>query len=176
MGRPHLFAIRFVWYCVLRMLWLGKRRPSRMARNGRPIDPLFADDELLFVRCSKGDFFENGNFKPSSVRVPGQSANREKYPKPRDILLPGSLEGMLRWIFYGIVEISYSAVPRQKLAGDKRIFIFAFEHDPTEENYAHSELRAKEGDLVTVKVTEKVKKLMKTDMAFKMRLRVNPLL
>ena len=58
-------------------------------------------------------------------------------------------------------------------------FSFTAEHDPLEDNYSHSELRVYKNGIreqAKKKINSQVKKKYRTDMAFRTRLVVRPLI
>jgi hypothetical protein len=106
--------------------------PDELRACGRACDPNFDPQENLFLR------FQNqagGRIEPTDVRCPDQSVNRGKYSKPEWVLLPSFPE-------WGIGCIKVADVPTRLLKGDGTPVHFQVEHDPQEDNYAHSEIRA----------------------------------
>ncbi len=67
--------------------------------------------------------------------MPAFSVNREKYSTATDVILnhPDN----------GILAFRVADIPQKLLALDSRSFHFGVEHDPEEQNYAHSEVRAR---------------------------------
>lgn len=62
--------------------------PARLLRAGRPEDQDFSPDERLFRAVAAGrDISPEGKLLPSAVPFPDASFNREKYSKPRDVLI-----------------------------------------------------------------------------------------
>jgi hypothetical protein len=107
--------------------------PVRLLRQDRPPNPDFPPSERLFRRIHPGHFTE-GQVLPAAIPFPEFSVNREAYSLPADVLLnhPG----------FGIFAFRVNDVPRRLESSDNRVFTFAVEHDPLEENYAHSVVRS----------------------------------
>jgi hypothetical protein len=119
-----------------------------MLRNGRPGDPVFASDELLYFRCrldgtetfTAADGTPNRRVRPANIHFPDQSVNRQKYSRAWYVLLPNAEAGSKDWICWGIVRVSVSALPpAQQTAGDVH-YAFTVEHDPLDDNFGHAEL------------------------------------
>lgn len=113
-------------------------RPDRMYRHDRPVDPEFLPSELLYYRiavtgpvgsCPDG----------VDIRLPEDSVNRGKYSEPTDVLFPD-------YFHLGVAEFPVSKIPAPRSftdqQGNSRGYELKVEHDPKEDNYAHSELRA----------------------------------
>jgi hypothetical protein len=80
------------------VLWRGRRCPPRMRRNGRNVEPVFADNERLYMRCQAEWVDELGRIKPAYVHFPDQSVNRARFSKFYDVLLPmDSIAGSETW-------------------------------------------------------------------------------
>jgi len=129
-----------------------------MYRNNRLVDPNFQKDERLYYRCQEDFFDEKGNIVGSSIKFPTCSVNRGKYSKPEDVLLPDYLN-------WGIVEFQVGNIPAQLKTPDGKEFDFKVEHDPTEENYSHSEIRTYKDGLIpktNKQVADSVKKSFRT--------------
>ncbi len=106
---------RYLRYLLGRCLWLPGDRPQRMYRYGRQIDQEFAPEEALFLRC-KEEHVKDGEFAMSAIGFPDQSVNRGKHSKPGDVLIPdGKHDHSKHWIFYGIIEFSVSAIPKNTI-------------------------------------------------------------
>jgi hypothetical protein len=111
-----------------------------MLRNGRDVEPNFSPEESLYFRC-KLDWLEDGRIKPASIRFPDQSVNRERFSKVSDVLFPDSSSESRGWIHWGVARVQVRDVPDEiSSAGGVRC-TFTVEHDPEEDNFAHSELR-----------------------------------
>ena len=105
-----------------------------MYRRGRPVDSHFEPTEKLYRRC-QGDHIVGDRVLPQAFRAPDFSVNRGKYSQPEDVLMP-SYE---RW---GVVSFQVKDVPARILSAGGAKFEFGIVHDPEEDNYSHSEVRA----------------------------------
>lgn len=144
---------RWIAYWLKRVFcWLGKERPRRLLWRGRPIDPDSGPDELLYARWGKRHVRE-GRLDASVVRFPDQSVNRQKHSKPLDVLLPEpSDKSTKKRIYWGVFKFPVHAVLPSIEQDGEVICTFRVEHDPTEHNYAHSEIRVyREGQRITKK-------------------------
>ena len=105
--------------------------PIRLLRQGRAPDPDFLPSERLFRRAPPDALAENRPLE-TAITFPDFSVNREKYSLPGDLLVdhPG----------FSILAFEVRDIP-PKLGADAREFTFRVEHEPMEENYAHSEVR-----------------------------------
>ena len=120
--------------------------PERMRRNGRPVDPNFPDDEPLYMRC-KAEFIQGNRLSPLVIQgtgfphMPDQSVNRGKYSEPGDVLIPS-------WPGWGIAGFQVADVTFKISMPDpdNRSYRFQVLHTPEEENYAHSEIGAFNGE------------------------------
>ena len=113
-----------------------------MWRRGRSVDPEFAPEELLYMRCRKSHVKNARLTDVGAIRFPDQSVNRQKYSKPQDVLAPtAACEKSKEWIYWGVVGFSVDSVPSSIMDDDRVICDFNVEHDPLEYNYAHSEIR-----------------------------------
>jgi len=80
-------------------------------------------------------------FTPEGVdiRLPEDSVNRGKYSEPGDVLFPN-------YFHLGVAEFPVSKIPTPRSftdqQGNVKDYELKVEHDPKEENYAHSEVRA----------------------------------
>jgi hypothetical protein len=150
-----------------------------MFRRQREIDPQFAPDERLFLRCTIADCTRsNGTtvVKPSapSLRVLDQSFNRQRYSKVRDVLLPDDTGRSMEWVLCGVAVCTVESIPEQVVDGAGVICNFCVEHDPLEDNYSHTELRAYTDGVRRSAISNKVKKECKTTLALKMSVKVAP--
>lgn len=149
-----------------------------MCRNGRAIDPAFLPSERLYFRFKAGWLDDDGRIKPSYIHFPDQSVNREKYSKPRDVLLPDGSERSRDWILWGVVTVRAGDVPPSMTTDGNVCYQFNVEHAPDDSNYAHSELRVyKENKRETEssKVNKRIKKKYRTILAQKTRVIIQPL-
>lgn len=106
--------------------------PDDMYRKGRPVDPVFLDDECLYIRVSYLDHHNKPNL--TCIRFTEQSANRSKYSKPEWVLLPD----MKDW---GIISIKVKDVRINIKSASGIDFNCDATHQPNEDNYSHSEIR-----------------------------------
>lgn len=113
--------------------------PERLMRNGRPVDNEFKPDEKLYVRCRKADVDEGRLIGGPSIRFPDWSVNRQKYSEAKDVLIPS-------WHRWGVAEFAAGDVPGKLKSDGGPEYAFRIEHDPCEQNYAHSEVRAIKGN------------------------------
>lgn len=108
--------------------------PERMYRQNRDPDPVFLPDEKLFRRFEETNV-EGNRLLPSAISFRGWSVNRGNYSEPEDVLLPA-------WTNQGIAFFCVQDVPPCLCAAGSSVqYDFQVEHDPLEENYAHSEVR-----------------------------------
>lgn len=97
------------------------------------MDPHFEPHEFLYYRISvKGPV----GSRPAGVdiRLPEDSVNRAKYSEPEDVLYPN-------YFHLGVAQFKVGSLPEPRQAGDL-VFRLTVEHDPEEDNYAHSEVRS----------------------------------
>jgi hypothetical protein len=106
--------------------------PEAMRQNDRPPDPIFLPEEELYLRFNS---VEEGKVNPVCLICPDQSVNRAKYSEPEWVLLP-------RWAHWGYGAFRAKEIPQNITSGSGEIHHFRVEHDPKEENYSHSEIRA----------------------------------
>lgn len=113
--------------------------PARLYRNGRSVDSVFAPEERLYLRFPRESYDHiNCGLLPSAIRSPvDQSVNRGKYSDPADVLLP-------HWPDWGIALLEVRDVPKELQS--TITYRIRVEHDPLEDNYAHTEIRAYKGD------------------------------
>jgi len=170
---------RWVWYWLMRLLfWRSAASPSRMLRCGRPLDNEFSPDELLYLRCQFAWLDVNRRLKPANVHFPDQSTNREKFCAAYDVLLPTTVPNSHQWLCWGVVAIRVSDVPTHAETTGGTEMTFTVEHDPIEDNYGHTELRAyKNGrrERNKNKINDLVKKAYRTKFAEGTRIVVRPL-
>ncbi len=135
-----------------------------MYRAGRPVDPDFADDELLYNRCRAVHVAEQ-RLLPEGIKFPDWSVNRSKYSEPDDVLLPSYSD-------WGIVEFKVDSVPKKLISPGEVVFEFKVEHDPVEDNYSHSEVRTYKGGVHNKKIDPNtaVKKQFRQMLSDKTRL------
>jgi hypothetical protein len=111
-------------------------RPARMVRNGRPEDPIFNAEEILFRRYAK-EHFEGDKIVAAFFNFP-PSFNRQKYSEPEDVIFSddGQFDG------WGVLEYR---VDQATLGLEHQSGAFSFfpRHVPEETNYSHTEVRCK---------------------------------
>ena len=135
-------ALRYAMYWVAtRCIWRDDC-PREMLQNGRPPDPDFAGDELLYHRCLKEWVDEDQKILPAYVHFPDQSVNRSKYSRPWHVLVPDGAKGSAEWIYWGIARTTVSAIPGPIETSGGVPYSFSVEHDPLQRNFGHSELSA----------------------------------
>lgn len=82
------------------------------------------------------------DISPLAIRLPNQSANRGKYSLPGSVLLPQHRH-------MGIYAIHVGDIPKKCQSPGGKELEPKIEHEPEDDNYAHSELRVyKDGDRV----------------------------
>lgn len=105
--------------------------PERLKRLGRPADQEFTPQERLFRRVTRYQLIDSdGYVLPPGVPLPDLSVNREKYSQPEDVLI-GHPDAV------AIAAAVVSDIPTA-ISGHE----FRPVHDPEEENYSHTEVRA----------------------------------
>jgi len=171
---------RLVYFFNKQVNWGGKCRPYRMFQEARP-NQIFLGDEVLYFRCRKDWLEPNGNnIKPANIPFPNQSVNRQKYSKPKDVLLPSMEAKTKEWIFWGVARVFVRDIPEdmktQGSAKAKEVsYEFCVVHDPENDNYSHSEIRVKKDGAEVKKVnSQKIKKAYRTDLSFKSKIIIKP--
>lgn len=145
-----------------------------MYRGGRPLDPSFLPEELLYHRFkSYGYDEEPAGTAPEllvleAMRFPNTSVNRQKYSHEYDCLFP-------TWCGEGVVSFPAGKVPQRLEVPPKKanqlpqsVFTFFVEHDPCPANYGHTEIRvAKNSFRLTndEKVPSSIKSKFKQDLS-----------
>lgn len=111
---------------------MAKQIPDEMKREGRPIDPVFESEEDLYIR-----FSSVVGKKPSisSIRCPDQSVNRSKYSEAEWVILPPFSD-------WGYGAFKVEDIPPKIIRQQGYPYDFRVKHDPFQENYSHSEIRA----------------------------------
>jgi hypothetical protein len=108
--------------------------PQRLLPKGRPIDTVFDPGEHLYRRLRALDVDPDGRIEPTSLESPDFSVNRSKYSEPEDVILPHPS--------CGIASFTVVDVPEPFRSAENIEYLFSLEHDPLEDNYAHSEIRS----------------------------------
>jgi len=159
---------RLVGYWTNRVLWLGNCRPPRMLQRGREVDAELPAHEKLYMRCRR-EWVEDKTIKPAYIHFPDQSVNRDKYSKPADVLLPDSVDSdSHEWIYWGVAGFFVGDIPENMRTGGDVEYRFTAEHDPYEDNYAHTELRVYKNQVrerYKKKINTSVKKKYRTELA-----------
>ena len=108
---------------------------------GDPIDPVFLDEEQLFLRIRPDASYPNRQeLLLSDLRFPAFSVNRGKYSRAEDALAPS-------WPTWGVAAFSVSDIPSmlEGPAGEHSVIgriNFRPIHCPELGNYSHSEIRS----------------------------------
>ena len=180
MPRFHARLYRQTGYFLSRWLcWRGRVRPARMYQNGRPVDPDFPATEKLYFRCMLNGISQTGQIKPTYIHFPDQSVNRERFGRPRDVLLPDGSKRSKTWILWGVAMILVGDLPPEMRTNGGITYSFTAEHDPWEDNYGHSELRVyKDGQRESdkKKINPHVKKEYRAKLALRTRVIVQPII
>jgi len=111
--------------------------PDRLLRKGRPPCQHFEPDEQLFHRIQKQHILDEGGVVSLGVRSRCFSVNRGRFSEPEDVLLPCHHD-------HGICAFTVADVPKGPCRPTPSPYTYTFDvvHEPEEENYAHSEVRA----------------------------------
>jgi hypothetical protein len=125
---------------------LPPKYPQELLWKGRQLDPAFQSDELLYYRVEGFDV--QGKVNVDEIRAPDTSVNRGKYSRPEHVLYAS----LPKYLNFKVAQFQVREIPKELHTGDGRAITFRVEHDPTiktnevDENYAHSEIRAFEGN------------------------------
>ena len=119
----------------------SSERPDYLYQKDRGPKHDFADDEELYVRIHP-DHWHGDMPDLTAVRFPNTSVNRQKYSACQDVLYPP--EGSNKdFCDYGIGSVTVADIPPPRVSCvDGREFTFKAFHDPSPDNYSHSEIRA----------------------------------
>ena len=107
-----------------------------MYRRGREVVSSFEPTECLYLRYSAQTFLD-GQLEPAAIRSQlKQSVNRGGFSEPEDVLFSesGEYNGL------GVVEFRVSDIPQRVDQSNGPNYVFFMQHEPEEENYAHSEI------------------------------------
>ena len=168
-----------LYWPMRRVIW-RRIRPPRMYRGNRLCDPQFTPVEQLYLRCASNHLQRsNGRLRllPTYIRASGLSLNRGKYSFCFDVLLPCVQQETLQWLYWGVACLQVSEVPSQLQFSDTPTpTAFRVEHDPDDDNYSHSEIRAyKSEKLLKPKgVATKVKKELRQIISDRARILLLP--
>jgi hypothetical protein len=113
--------------------------PPNMITGGRKPDPAFEGTERLF-RAFVADELEGDKVALDAIELPDMSVNREKYGPPEWLLCLDVWKGC------GVAAFQVQDVRIELTHQGVRTFHFDVIHDPTENNYPHSVVRAHEED------------------------------
>ena len=113
-----------------------------MAEFGDPIDPVFADDEALYMRLPPKayDASRVAIVLLNEVQFPNFSVNRGKYSEPPDVLKPN-------WLTWAVAAFLVGDIPAElegegPVKGQSVRYRFAPVHRPELGNYAHAEVQS----------------------------------
>lgn len=110
------------------------------------MDILPFDDvnERLFLRI-KEEQLADGAVIPGAVRLPDWSTNRERFSRPDDVLNPDKYPGYTRVGEVVVGSIPSDIPPDVPATGQQAPDPWECyaQHDPLDENYAHSEVRVR---------------------------------
>ncbi|MDZ4820637.1 MAG: hypothetical protein SGJ20_16860 [Planctomycetota bacterium] len=150
-----------------------------MIRDDRGLDDDFQSNEKLFFRCKAEWIDQNGRIRLAHVRAPDQSVNREKFSKRYDVLLPIDDTSSPKLIYWGVASVDVQDVPTHGVSTGGLIFSFTVEHDPLENNYGHTELRAYKNNKREMKsdnINKAVRKEYRAKLAERTRIEISPLI
>jgi len=80
--------------------------PEMMARD-RPLDPVFADEEVLYRRFRPEDF-DGGEVAPEAFELPDMSVNRDKHGPASWLLLDEDFQD------WGVASFRVQDIPRDR--------------------------------------------------------------
>jgi hypothetical protein len=110
--------------------------PPDMLRKGRPPDPAgFRDEEELF-RAFEPQAWEGNRISIDAIGLPDLSVNWGKHGPPEWLLL------LERFAGCGVGAFNVADVPRKLENLGVYLYTFDLVHEPTENNYPHSIIRA----------------------------------
>ena len=136
-----------------------------MIRAGRPADPDFSPDELLFYRL-EGNFDAGVAPRGLQVHSPEFSVNREKHGGLAEyVLIPD-------WTECGIAQFNVASVPGPKVSLGGVQFSWSVSHEPEDNNFHHSgvaTLKAGVRCRKSSQINDLVKKEFKQELAEKMK-------
>lgn len=134
---------RRIAYGVYRCMWCSSR-PKSNRRNGRNAVDQFEVNEIVTFRIYQRDVDTSGHLKSSGMPVPDQSMNRLGIGgAPFFVLLPEpsqTHQKNRKRLCMGIVAVRVKNLPKRTIYNGKS-YLFRLEHDPTDHNYHHCELR-----------------------------------
>jgi len=110
--------------------------PRDMIRRGRPSDPeAFRDEEELF-RAFEPEAWQGDRISIDAIGLPDLSVNWGKHGPAEWLLLLDAFAGC------GVGAFKVGDVPKKLEHLGSYVFMFDLAHDPTENNYPHSIIRA----------------------------------
>jgi hypothetical protein len=137
--------------------------PAAMLRRGRGPDPDgFAEDESLY-RAFEPDAIEGQTVAIDAIELPDLSVNRGKHGPPGWLLLLDRFEGC------GVAEFHVRDFPKELLHNGQPRYTFDIIHDPTDNNYPHSVIRAFDNG---VHITDENKHRLEPDVHLRWRNRL----
>lgn len=152
--------------------------PQHLLRNGRPEDQAFDASELLYRRLPAGTDVSNGiegeciGFsKNAQTGEIGCSLNRAKYSVPRDAFRPFDRHEKM-----GLAKFESGSVVPDVIDEGNNTFTFMVVHDPQDDNYSHSEIRAYRSDNLdkSVEPSRTARRVFRQKMAEKLSLCITP--
>ncbi len=110
--------------------------PHDMLRRNRPPDPAeFRDEEELF-RAFEPEAWEGNRISIDAIGLPDLSVNWGKHGPPEWLLLLDAFAGC------GVGAFNVGDVPKKLEHAGVYLYTFDLAHEPTENNYPHSIIRA----------------------------------
>ncbi len=110
--------------------------PQEMLRRGRPPDPEgFRDEEELY-RAFEPEAWAGDRISIDAIGLPDLSVNWGKHGPPEWLLLLDVFAGC------GVGAFTVGDVPKRLEHIGVYVYTFDLVHDPTENNYPHSVIRA----------------------------------
>src|SRR4051812_25481713 len=117
-------------------------RPQRMWRNGRDPIVTFGLDERLYYRFSPGHVASDKLYPPLiPLRFPDASVNRGMLSRPIDVLIPDLTDPKKEFPEHKVAWITARHFPFGYHQPTGEIVELVATHDPTDCNFAHSEIR-----------------------------------
>jgi hypothetical protein len=116
--------------------------PTRLHRNGRPIDNNFLPFHCVYFRFTTEDILGT-HLIPGRIPYFDVSVNWSKYSCPLDVIIRYSACGIARLFVFCLPVI----VPIELRNKKRDIYHhkFCFEHDPEDDNYSHSQITSFKG-------------------------------
>lgn len=140
-----------------------------------PLEPdhPFANQEKLFHAVREIHVQNGRTVLPDAIRLPSISCNREKYRSfPEAVLAAVSGKPQLGYLY--VACLLAGDIPPPETADEHVFWEFFVEHDPCEDNYSHSEVRArrrgKQYDPCARPSSSALKLRLKVSLAGKMRI------